>query len=145
MADRPAGWTGRYPSPGTCSPGTAALYPAGCLLLAPYLLAAFGTRASMAAATVLSASLMERLQARHRVPRARAARGLGGSRALCTELTAGRASFTVALPAAFGCVLAAATRPRGGSRWRARAKTVAVVMVALLTSMLFPVAGLMSC
>jgi VIT1/CCC1 family predicted Fe2+/Mn2+ transporter len=56
---------------------------------------------------------------------------------------AGRASFTVALPA-FGCVLAAGTRLRGGSRWRARAKT-AGVMVALLTSMLSPMAGLMSC
>jgi hypothetical protein len=54
----------------------------------------------------------------------------------------GRASFTVALPAAFGCVLAAGTRPRAGSRWRACTKTAAVVMLALLTSMLSPVAGL---
>jgi hypothetical protein len=81
------------------------------------------------------------LLARHRVPRARAA-AVWAAVALCTELTAGRASFTVALPAAFGCVLAAGTRPRAGSRWRARAKTAAVVMLVLLTSMLSPVAGL---
>src|SRR5260370_18266429 len=78
---------------------------------------------------------------RHRVPRARAA-AVWAAVALCTELTAGGASFTVAVPAAFGCVLAAGTRPRAGSRWRARAKTAAVVMLALLTSMLSPVAGL---
>jgi len=144
MADRPAGWTGRYPSPGTCSPGTAALYPAGCLLLAPYLLAAFGTRASMAAATVLSASLMERLQARHRVPRARAARGLGGSRAVHR---ADRGPRVVHGRPARGVQVCARGRNPAARRfsWRARAKTVAAVMVALLTSMLFPVAGLMSC
>ena len=136
-----AGWAGRYPGAGYLFAWYGGLYPVGYSLLAPYLLATFGTRASMAAATVLSASLMGWLLARHRVPRARAA-AVWAAVALCTELTAGRASFTVALPAAFGCVLAAGTRPRAGSRWRARVKTAAVVMLALLTSMLSPVAGL---
>ena len=46
------------------------------------------------------------------------------------------------LLAAFGCVLAAGTRPRADSRWRACAKTAAVVMLALLTSIVSPVAEL---
>ena len=40
--------------------GYGGLYPAGYSLLTPYLLAASGTRASIAAATVLSASFVLR-------------------------------------------------------------------------------------
>ena len=49
-----AGWAGRYPSRGYLFACYGGLYPAGYSLLAPYLLAAFGTRASMTGATAVS-------------------------------------------------------------------------------------------
>ena len=47
-----AGWAGRYPGAGYLFAWYGGLYPAGYSLLARYLLAAFGARASMAAAIV---------------------------------------------------------------------------------------------
>lgn len=128
-----ADWAARYPGAGYLFAWYGGFYPASYSLLAPYLLAAFGTHASMAVATVLTACLMGWLLGRHRIPRPRAAAAWAAV-ALCTELTAGRASFAIALPSAVGCVLAA-TSPDPG--W-----LPAVAILALLTSALSPVAGL---
>lgn len=48
-----AGWAGRYPGAGYLFAWYGGLYPAGYSPLAPYLLAASGTRTSMTIATVL--------------------------------------------------------------------------------------------
>ena len=51
-ASSQAGWAGRYPGAGYLFAWYGGLYPAGYSLLARYLLAAFGARASMSAAIV---------------------------------------------------------------------------------------------
>src|SRR5260370_1010983 len=76
------------------------------------------------------------LLVRHQVPRPRAA-ALWAAAALWTELSAGRAAFTVGLAAAVGCVVVA-----GGSRPRGWARLLATAGLALLTCLLSPVAAL---
>jgi hypothetical protein len=73
---------------------------------------------------------------RHPIPRPKAA-ALWVAVALWTDFVAGRATFTLGLAAALGCVVAAdVSRPR---RWT---RLVVAAALALLTSMLSPVAAL---
>jgi hypothetical protein len=131
-----AGWASRYPDSAYIFSWYGGIYPASYSLLAPYLLAAVGTRLAMAVAVVISAGLLSWLLVRHRVPRPRLA-ALWVAVALCTELTAGRATFALGLAAGLGCVTAADAGPRlGWGRWPA------VAGLALATSLLSPVAGL---
>jgi hypothetical protein len=129
-----AGWAGSYPGSGYLFSWYGGFYPAGYSLLAPYVLAVCGVRPAMAAAGVIAAGLLAWLLARHRVPRPRVA-ALWGAAALLTQLTAGRAAFTLGLAAALGCV-AAASLPRHPLRWPAMAG------LALVSGLLSPVTAL---
>src|SRR5258708_5227205 len=163
-----AGWASRYPGSAYLFSWYGGIHPAGYSLLAPYVLAAIGTRLSMAAAAVISAVLLTLLLVRHQVPRPRAA-AVWVAVALWTELSAGRAPFTLGLAAALGCVAAADTsrpgrravcpiRLRGALRRRLPSSLVphssvqatprpfgrllAAAALALLTCLLSPVAAL---
>jgi hypothetical protein len=131
-----ADWARRYPGSAYLFAWYGGIHPAGYSLLAPYVQALIGTRLAMAAAAVISAGLLAGLLARHRVPRPRAA-AVWVAVALWTELSAGRAPFTLGLAAALGCVTAAdLSRPRRpGPRF-------AVAGLAVLACALSPVAGL---
>jgi hypothetical protein len=131
-----AGWASRYPGSAYLFSWYGGIHPASYSLLAPYLLAAAGTRLAMAVAAVISAVLLTSLLVRHRVPRPRAA-ALWVAVALWTELSAGRAAFTLGLAAALGCVVVVdVSRPRSWARLSAAA------VLALLSCLLSPVAGL---
>jgi hypothetical protein len=131
-----AGWARAYPGSAYLFSWYGGVHPAGYSLLAPYVLAIVGTRLAMAAAAVLSAVLLTSLLVRHQIPRPVAA-GLWVAVALWTELSAGRAAFTLGLAAALGCVLAAdISRPRKIGRLSA------IALLALLTCLLSPVAAL---
>ena len=131
-----AGWASRYPGSAYLFSWYGGIHPASYSLLAPYLLAAVGTRLAMAVAAVVSAVLLTTLLVRHHVARPRAA-ALWVAVALWTELSAGRAAFTLGLAAALGCVAAADV-----SRPRSRARLLAAAVLALLSSLLSPVAAL---
>jgi hypothetical protein len=131
-----AGWASRYPGSAYLFNWYGGIHPASYSLLAPYLLAAVGTRLAMALAAVVSAVLLTTLLVRHHVARPRAA-ALWVAVALWTELSAGRAAFTLGLAAALGCVAAADV-----SRPRSRARLLAAAVLALLSSLLSPVAAL---
>ncbi len=131
-----AGWAGSYPGAAYLFSWYGGIHPASYSLLAPYVLATIGTRLAMAAAAVISAGLLALLLVRHGVPRPRAA-ALWVAVALWTELSAGRAAFTLGLAAAVGCVVVAdGSRPRGWARLSAAAG------LALLSCLLSPVAAL---
>src|SRR6266849_2687371 len=107
-----AGWAGNYPGAAYIFSWYGGIHPASYSLLAPYLLAIIGTRLAMAVAAVVSAGLLALLLVRHRVPRPRPA-ALWLAVALWTELSAGRAAFTLGLAAALGCVVVVdVSRPR---------------------------------
>ena len=99
-------WASHYPAGAYLFSWYGGVHPASYSLLAPYLLAIAGTRLAMAAAAVVSAVLLTSLLVRHQVPRPRAAAVWVGV-ALWTELSAGRAAFTLGLAAALGCVVVA--------------------------------------
>jgi hypothetical protein len=131
-----ASWASRYPGSAYLFSWYGGIHPASYSVLAPYLLALTGTRLAMAVATVISAVLLALLLVRVRVPRPGAA-ALWGAAALLTELSAGRAAFTLGVAAALGCVVTAhAGRPRNWVR------LLAIAALALLTCVLSPVAGL---
>jgi len=131
-----AGWAHAYPGSAYIFSWYGGIYPAGYSLLAPYLLAIAGTRLAMALAAVVTAGLLAWLLARAQVPRPRLAAVWLGL-ALWTELSAGRASFTLGLAAAAGCVAAiGGRRPPGGAR------LLAAAGLALLCCLLSPVAAL---
>ena len=131
-----AGWASRYPGAGYLFSWYGGFYPAGYSVVAPWLLAVAGTRLAMAAAAVVGAGLLSWLLARGGVPRPRAA-ALWVAVALWTELSAGRAAFTLGLAAALGSVVAAGRgRPWGCARW------LAVAGLAMAAGLLSPVAGL---
>jgi hypothetical protein len=90
----------------------------------------------MAAGVVICAALLALLLAWHRVPRPRAAAAWAAV-ALWTELSAGRAIFTLGLAAALGCVLVA-----DGRRPWARIRLPAGAALAVTTGLLSPVADL---
>jgi hypothetical protein len=145
-----AGWASRYPGSAYLFSWYGGIHPAGYSLLAPYLLAVVGTRLAMAAAAVISAVLLTLLLVRHQVPRPRAA-AVWAAVALWTELSAGRAPFTLGLAAALGCVAAAdVSRPRSRAVSPARLRSAlrpfgrlpAIAALALLTCLLSPVAAL---
>jgi hypothetical protein len=131
-----AGWANDYPGSAYIFSWYGGIYPAGYSLLAPYLLAFVGTRLAMAVAAMVTAALLASLLARPGVPRPRlAALWLGV--ALWTELSAGRAAFTLGLAAAAGCVVVIGDRrPPGGAR------LLAAAGLALLSCLLSPVAAL---
>jgi hypothetical protein len=134
-----AGWASRYPGAAYLFSWYGGFHPAGYSLLAPYLMALTGVRPAMAAAAVISAVLLSSLLVRHHVPRPRAAAAWVAI-ALWTELSAGRAPFTLGLAAGLGCVAAAdLSRPRSFRRLAAAAA------LALLTCLLSPVAALFLC
>jgi hypothetical protein len=115
-----AGWASRYPGAAYLFSWYGGFHPAGYSLLAPYLLALTGVRPAMTAAAVISAVLLSSLLVRHRVPRPRAA-AVWVAIALWTELSAGRAPFTLGLAAGLGCVAAAdPSRPRSFGRLAAQ-------------------------
>jgi hypothetical protein len=134
-----AGWASRYPGAAYLFTWYGGFHPAGYSLLAPYLLALTGVRPAMAAAGVISAVLLSSLLVRHQVPRPRAAAAWVAI-ALWTELSAGRAPFTLGLAAGLGCVAAADL-----SRPRSLGRLVAAAALALLTCLLSPVAALFLC
>jgi len=134
-----AGWASRYPGAAYLFSWYGGFHPAGYSLLAPYLLALTGVRPAMAAAAVISAVLLSSLLVRHQVPRPRAAAAWVAI-ALWTELSAGRAPFTLGLAAGLGCVVAADL-----SRRRSLGRLVAAGVLALLTCLLSPVAALFLC
>jgi hypothetical protein len=137
-----AGWASRYPGAAYLFSWYGGFHPAGYSLLAPYLLAVLGVRPAMAASTVISAVLLSSLLVRHRVPRPRAA-AVWVAIALWTELSAGRAPFTLGLAAGLGCVVAADLSRRRSSG-PLTALSVAAAL-ALLTCLLSPVAALFLC
>src|SRR6266481_1856427 len=101
-----AGWASRYPASGYLFSWYGGFHPASYSLLAPYVLAAIGTRLAMTIAVVVSAVVLGMLLARHDIPRPRAAAAWVAI-ALWTELSAGRAAFTLGLAAGLGCVAVA--------------------------------------
>jgi hypothetical protein len=131
-----AGWARHFPVSGYLFSWYGGVYPAGYSVLAPYLLALTGVRLGMAIAVVVSAALLAWLLVRHKIPRPRAG-VLWAAAALWTELSAGRAAFTLGLTAAIGCLAVVGCRAR-----RPRARWLAIAVLALLTSMLSSVAGL---
>ena len=153
------GWASRYPGSAYLFSWYGGIHPAGYSLLAPYVLAVIGTRLAMGAAAVISAVLLTLLLVRHQAPRPRAA-AMWVAVALWTELSAGRAPFTLGLAAALGCVVAAdVSRPRSRAVSPARlrgparlpiphpslrpfGRLLAIAVLALLTCLLSPVAGL---
>ena len=129
-------WAGHYPTAAYLFSWYGGIHPASYSLLAPYLLAVAGTRLAMAVAAVISAVLLTSLLVRYQIPRPRAAAAWAGV-ALWTELSAGRAAFTLGLAAALGCVVVADVgRPRSWGR------LVAAASLALLCCLLSPVAAL---
>jgi hypothetical protein len=131
-----AGWAIRYPDSAYLFSWYGGIYPASYSLLAPYLLGLAGTRLALAVAALVSAGLLALLLAQHRVPRPRAA-ALWVAVAMCTQLTAGRAAFTVGLAAGLGCVVVA-----DGSRPRAWIRLSVIAGLAMACTALSPVAGL---
>lgn len=129
-------WAGHYPAAAYLFSWYGGIHPASYSLLAPYLLAIAGTRLAMAVAVVVSAVLLTSLLVRHEVPRPRAAAVWVGV-ALWTELSAGRAAFTLGLAAALGCVVVADV-----SLPRTRGRLLAAASLALLCCLLSPVAAL---
>ena len=130
-----ADWASRYPAAAYLFSWYGGFHPASYSLLAPYLLAFVGTRLAMAIAAVISAVLLSLLLVRHNVPRPRAA-ALWVAVALWTELSAGRAAFTLGLAAALGCVVVADI-----SLPRTKARLLATAGLALLCCLLSPVAA----
>jgi hypothetical protein len=131
-----ADWASHYPGSAYLFSWYGGIHPASYSLLAPYVLAFAGTRLSMAVAAVISAVLLSWLLVRHQVPRPRAA-ALWAAIALWTELSAGRAAFTLGLAAGLGCVVVAdVTRPRYAGR------LLAAAALALLCCLLSPVAAI---
>lgn len=131
-----ADWASRYPGSAYLFSWYGGIYPASYSVLAPYIFALTGVRPGMAVAVVVSSSLLASLLVKHRVPRARAG-ALWAAAALWTELSAGRAAFTLGLAAALGCLVVV-----GCSGLRTWPRLLAVAGLALLTSLLSSVAGL---
>jgi hypothetical protein len=130
-----ADWASRYPGSAYLFSWYGGIYPASYSPLAPYLLAVTGTRQAMAGGVVTCAGLLTLLLVRHRVPRPRLAAVWTGV-ALCTQLSAGRATFVLGLTAGLGCLVVADASRRGWPRLAAAAA------LAAATCLLSPVAGL---
>jgi hypothetical protein len=131
-----ADWAGSYPGSAYLFSWYGGIHPASYSPLAPYLLAAVAIRVAMAVAAVVSAALLGLLLARYQVPRPRAA-ALWVAVALWTQLSAGRAAFTLGLAAAVGCAVAV-----GGSHPRGWARLLTAAGLASLSCLLSPVAAL---
>jgi hypothetical protein len=139
-----ADWARHYPGSAYLFNWYGGIYPASYSPLAPYLLAVTGTRQAMAVAVVVSAGLLAVLLVRHRVSRPRAA-AVWTAVALWTDLSAGRATFTLGLAAALGSVAVAdGSRPhdRLSGRLSGWPRMLAAAGLAMLSCLLSPVAGL---
>jgi hypothetical protein len=132
-----AGWASNYPGSGYLFSWYGGFHPASYSLVAPYVLGVIGTRLAMAIAVVISAVLLSRLLVRQDVLRPRAA-AVWVAIALWTELTAGRAAFTLGLAAGLGCVAVV----DAGLNKRPNVELAAAAALALLCCLLSPVAGL---
>ncbi len=130
-----ADWASRYPASAYLFSWYGGFHPASYSLLAPYVLGFAGTRLAMVLAVVISALLLGLLLARYRVPRPRAA-AIWVAIALWTELSAGRAAFTLGLAAALACVAVADV----SLPW-SRLRLLAAGGLALLCCLLSPVAA----
>ena len=131
-----AGWARAYPGAAYLFSWYGGFHPAGYSLVAPYVLAAVGTRLAMFLAVVLSAILLTSLLVRHAV-RWPTVAGLWVAAALLTQLSAGRAAFALGLTASIGCVTVVdVSKPRSAARLSSAAA------LALLTCLLSPVAAL---
>jgi hypothetical protein len=137
-----ATWASRYPASGYLFSWYGGFHPASYSLLAPYVLSFAGTRLAMAIAVVISALLLSLLLVRHDVPRPRAA-AVWVAIALWTELSAGRAAFTLGLAAGLGSVAVADVRTPSMPRTRTRtsARLAGAGALALLCCLLSPVAA----
>ena len=131
-----AGWASHYPGSAYLFSWYGGIHPASYSILAPYLLAVIGTRLAMAAAVLVTAGLMALLLVRHQVPRPRAA-ALWVAVALWTELSAGRAAFTLGTAAAVGCLVVV-----DDSRPRTWPRLLAAAGLAAATCLISPVAAL---
>jgi hypothetical protein len=132
-----AGWASEYPTSGYLFSWYGGFHPASYSLLAPYVLGFVGTRLAMAIAIVISAVLLSTLLVRHNVRRPRAAAAWVAI-ALWTELSAGRAAFTLGLAAAVGCVVVVDASLSA----RTNGRLAAAGALALLCCLLSPVAGI---
>lgn len=139
-----ADWARDYPTSGYLFSWYGGFHPAGYSLLAPYVLGFAGVQLSMAIAVVISAVLLSSLLTRHHATRPRAA-AVWVALALWTELSAGRAPFTLGLAAALGCVAVVDTIvcPPGQAPTSRRptARLAAAAVLALLCCLLSPVAA----
>jgi hypothetical protein len=140
-----SGWASDYPASGYLFSWYGGFHPAGYSLLSPYVLGLLGVHLAMAIAVVISAVLLANLLTRHHVTRPRAA-ALWVAVALWTELSAGRAAFTLGLAAGLGCVAvvdAWLSEPRRfrESRIGATATLAVAGVLALLCCLLSPVAA----
>jgi hypothetical protein len=140
-----AQWASAHPGAAYILSWYGGIYPASYSLIAPFVLAVVGTRLAMALAAIAAAALITEIAVQHRVPRPRAV-AIWSALGMLTQLTAGRAAFTLGLAAAAGCLVIAslrASRPDGvpptGPGW---ARGLALAGLGLLTSALSPVAGL---
>ena len=144
-----ADWARDYPATGYLFSWYGGFHPAGYSLLAPYVLGFFGVQLGMSLAVLISALLLSSLLVRHEIPRPRAA-AVWVAIALWTELSAGRAAFTLGLAAGLGCVAVVDVslspppeKPRFAAlRIGANARLTAVAALALLCSFLSPVAAI---
>jgi hypothetical protein len=142
-----AGWASRYPGAAYLFSWYGGIHPASYSILAPYLLAVIGTRLAMAAAVLVTAGLISLLLVRYEVPRPRLA-ALWVAVALWTELSAGRAAFTLGTAAAVGCVVVVAGGPSGAGgrsgagRAQAWPRLSAAAGLATATCLISPVAAL---
>lgn len=109
--------------------------PQAYSFLAPVVMAAVGVRLSAALATVASVALFAALVERHRLPRPRLAAVLGAG-TLLANLVAARVPFALGVATGLAALwlLAVPERSRRRSAWGG--------VLALLTSMLSPLAGL---
>jgi hypothetical protein len=140
-------WASGYPASGYLFSWYGGFHPAGYSLLAPYVLGFVGVHLAMAMAVVISAVLLASLLTRHDVARPRAA-AVWVAVALWTELTAGRAAFTLGLAAGLGCVAMVDTSLSAPSRFKTTRLGATVTLasaggLALLCCLLSPVAAVL--
>lgn len=140
-----AGWATKYPTAGYLFSWYGGFHPAGYSMLAPYVLGFAGIYLAMTVAAVLSAVLLATLLARHGATRPRAA-AVWVAVAGWTELSAGRAAFTLGLAAGLSCVAvvdAGLSQPHQFRKARISGSVnlAAAGALALLCCLLSPVAA----
>ena len=130
-----AGWARDYPGSAYLFSWYGGIHPASYSLLAPYLLAAIGTRLAMASAAVVSAGLLTVLLARQGCP-GRAWRRCGWPLPCGPSCRPAGPPSPWPWPPAAGCVVVAGGGPRGWARLSAAAG------LATASGLISPVAAL---